>query len=223
MGRIDFLPFRHVQEFDPDVVDIWGRPLNEAEELRDAMASPDLPVHDEFAYDPNERPAQYPDEGGLEMNDTFGNGGFGDDIEGEGLAPVSFRDIRTLDQLDEHYQKMRNLLNSGKSKFGWIGPNFARAKNTWPTQRQPKKPRQKKEPERINFLAVDWNAKGNKYSTGNAARTVFDERVIESWSKNKTIVPFLGIEISSNEDQEDFDILDFQNEADPKFIPQIFK
>lgn len=204
-----------------------GKPLNAAEEMRDQFSQdPQLPIDDGFAYDPAARPAEYPDEGGpdnLMMNDTFGEAlpHLGDDGEG-GIAPVSFHDIRSLDHLETYFQKVRCLLKSSKSKYGWCGPNFVRPKSTWPTQRPgAKKPRTRKEPERFEFTKINWGDKNNKFNPNQAGRTIFDDKVIESWSTRKTIIPFLGVEITSYED--DFDPLDFQNENDPNFIPTIFK
>lgn len=197
--------------------------------MRDVFShDPQLPISDEFAYDPAKRPTEYPDEGVPDnlMNDTLGEAlphfGDGDENDDKDALPLaSFHDIRSLDHLEDYFNKVRNILKVSKSKYGWCGPNFVRPKSTWPVQKQGRKARVRKEPERIDFTKIDWNDKGNKFNCSHAGRTVLDDKVIEGWSTKKTTIPFLGIEITSYDD--DFDPLDFQNENDPKFVPTIFK
>ncbi|ODN05114.1 Condensin complex subunit 2 [Orchesella cincta] len=227
MGRLKYLPFRQLQKFDPETHDIWGRALNETEAGREDVMSqdPQLPVDAEFAYDPADRPAEYPDDPEPEphyMNETFGDGPM-DGGAGDAIMPVSFKEIPDLDSLEEYFQRVKGLIKESRSKFGWCGPNFVRPKNTWAIKHGPKKAKVRKEPERIDFSKIDWSEQSRRFNTNisASARTVHDDKVIESWSAAKVIIPFLGIELSTYDD--DFDPVDFENEDDPKFVPPIFK
>ncbi|CAL8073091.1 unnamed protein product [Orchesella dallaii] len=228
MGRLHYLPFRQLQKFDPETYDIWGQPLNEAEGMREAeiLQDPLVPVDADFAYNPEDRPAEYPEEPEPNyLNDTFGDGPLNENAgnDDNGIMPVSFKDIPDLDCLDEYFQRVKGLIKESRSKFGWCGPNFVRPKNTWAVKQGPKKPKVRKEPECIDFCKIDWAEQNRRFnvSSNAAARTVYDDKIIESWSAAKVIIPFLGIELSTYED--DFDPADFENENDPKYVPPIFK
>lgn len=182
-------------------------------------------INPDFAYDPATRPAEYPEEPEPDqMNETFGDAMFqcGDNGHIDGIPPVSFHQMKSLDGLEEYFQRIKNVLKASNSKHGWCGPNFVRPKSHWPAgPKGVRKPRVKKEPEPFDFTKINFSIKANKFNLDCTARTVFDHNVVESWSLKKTIIPFLGIELSNYE--EDFHPLDLENENDPKYLPPIFK
>ncbi|CAL8119286.1 unnamed protein product [Orchesella dallaii] len=225
MGGLPYFPFRQLPKFDPETYDIWGQPFNDADGMREAeiLQDPLVPVDADFAYNPEDRPAEYPAE--LEpkyLNDTFGNGLVNENTSqhDNGIVPVSFKRIPDLDCLKEYFQRVKGSIKESRSKFGWCGPNFVKPKQPLIAIQRPKKPKFRKEPEPIDFCKMDWAEQNRKYNEriAEAAGTKKEDKTIVTLRAGKIIIPYLGFEY-----EYDFDPVDFENENDAKYVPPIFR
>ncbi|CAL8076574.1 unnamed protein product [Orchesella dallaii] len=202
-----------------------GQPLNDADGMREAeiLEDPLVPVDADFAYNPEDRPAEYPEE--LEpkyLNDTFNNGLVNENTNSDenGIIPVSFKHIPDLDCLDEYFQRVKGLIKESRSKFCWCGPNFVKPKQSWTVIQRPKIPKFRKEPEPIDFCKIDWAEQNRKFNEriAEAARTKKENKTIVTLRAGKIIIPYHGLEY-----EYDFDPVDFENENDAKYVPPIFR
>jgi hypothetical protein len=226
--QVPWLPFNALNEWDPSKADIWGIPLASTDPLNMSTLqrqTPCLANDDEFAYNPENRPEEYPaaegadnDVGFPHDNDGFGDDHF-DDSPGSGnrnafdiSKPIALDNLKSLDDLRRFFESLKGNQVDSKNKYGWAGPVFLKPqrfdinmKRKTADGKKEKKPRKQKTLI-LKYDEVDWKDPANKYIDGGLSKTTLDDKTLNKWFSTRTLTPYCGSSnfLGYDEEEEDY-------------------
>ncbi|CAG7815155.1 unnamed protein product [Allacma fusca] len=184
--EVPWHPFNALSEWDPSKVDIWGIPLANTDPMDMSNLQRQLPCvadDEEFAYNPENRPDEYPapEPGDNDIGFPQGNDCFGDDHFDENppsdernecnmSKPIAVDNLRSLDDLKRFFLSLKGNQLVLKNKYGWAGPVFLKPQRSDLKKRaadgKSHKKLRKQKSLVLSYGDIDWKDPTNKYIDG---------------------------------------------------------